>query len=261
MQIILQSFPIFLLIFCRITSFFVVAPIFSMRSVPATYKVGISACIALIVFLIFGVDQKIPTDVSYFLLIVREILVGLLLGFVAYLILTAIQTAGAFVDIQVGFAMANVYDPMTGASVPVTANFKYAIATLLFLTMNGHHYLLDAIVYSYNWIPLDNEFFLKLYAGNISGFLIRTFATSFLLAFQMAAPFVVAIFLTDVGLGFLAKTAPQFNIFVIGVPLKIIVGLFMLLLLMPSFGFVFERLFNLMFESMRDLLNVIGTRP
>ncbi|MMZ68228.1 flagellar biosynthesis protein FliR [compost metagenome] len=72
---------------------------------------------------------------------------------------------------------------------------------------------------------------------------------------------MVAIFLTDVGLGFLAKTAPQFNIFVIGVPLKIIVGLFMLLLLMPSFGFVFERLFNMMFESMRDLLNVIGTRP
>lgn len=82
-----------------------------------------------------------------------------------------------------------------------------------------------------------------------------------MLAFQIAAPIVVATFLTDVGLGFLAKTAPQFNIFVIGVPLKIIVGLFMLLLLMPSFAFIFERLFSVMFESMRNLLDIMGNRP
>ncbi|MDO7905818.1 flagellar biosynthetic protein FliR [Paenibacillus sp. JX-17] len=260
MNIVLQNFPVFLLIFCRITSFFVVAPIFSTRGVPNIFKVGISAMLSIMITLIYGINQKVPTDVSYVLLVAREVLIGLLLGFVAYLIFTAIQTAGALIDFQVGFAMATVYDPMTGASVPVTGNFKFAIAILLFLTMNGHHYLLDAIVYSYDWVPLQNDFFTKLYGGSISSFLIRTFADSFMLAFQMSAPIVVAMFLTDVGLGFLAKTAPQFNIFVIGVPLKIIVGLAMLMLLFPSFAYIFERLFAIMFQSMQDLLGIIGHR-
>lgn len=157
--------------------------------------------------------------------------------------------------------MANVLDPMTGASSPLTGNFKFALAVLLFLSINGHHHLLNAILYSYDWVPLTNDFFVKLYGGSVTEFLVRSFAESFMLAFQIAAPIVVATFLTDVGLGFLAKTAPQFNIFVIGVPLKIFVGLFMLLLLMPSFAFIFEKLFSVMFESMRNLLDIMGNRP
>ncbi|WP_043922431.1 flagellar biosynthetic protein FliR [Paenibacillus terrae] len=261
MDMLLQSFPVFLLIFCRITSFFVVAPIFSTRGVPNIFKVGISGFLALIVYLTYGTHQQVPTDAAYVLLVGREVLIGLLLGFTAYLFMTAIQTAGSFIDLQVGFGMASVFDPMTGASSPLTGNFKFAIAVLLFLSLNGHHHLINAILYSYDWVPLTNDFFVKLYGGSVTEFLVRSFAESFLLAFQIAAPIVVATFLTDVGLGFLAKTAPQFNIFVIGVPLKIIVGLFMLLLLMPSFAFIFEKLFTVMFESIRNLLDIMGNRP
>lgn len=191
--------------FCRITSFFVTAPVFSARNVPASVKIGISAFVTLSVYLIYGIDQTVPTDLSYVLLIIREILIGLLLGFVAYLLMTAVQTAGTFIDLQIGFGMANVYDPMTGASAPLTGNLKYAFAMLLFLTMNGHHYLLDAIVYSYRWVPLSNVFFLRLADGSIAEFLIQTLGQSFMLAFQMSAPIVVALFLTDVGLGFWPK--------------------------------------------------------
>jgi flagellar biosynthetic protein FliR len=127
--------------------------------------------------------------------------------------------------------------------------------------MNGHHYLIDAVVRSYNWIPLDNELFQRIYQGNVSEFLIRTFGNAFLLSFQMAAPLVVALFLTDVALGFLARSAPQFNVFVIGIPLKIIVGLVVLLLLVPSFTYAFEQLFALLFKSLQGLLGTIGERP
>lgn len=137
---------------------------------PTSVKIGISAFVTLSVYLIYGIDQTVPTDLSYVLLIIREILIGLLLGFVAYLLMTAVQTAGTFIDLQIGFAMANVYDPMTGASAPLTGNFKYAFAMLLFLTMNGHHHLLDAVVYSYRWIPLSNAFFLRLADGSIAEF-------------------------------------------------------------------------------------------
>lgn len=81
----------------------------------------------------FGIHQTVPTDLSYILLIIREVLIGLLLGFTAYLLMTAVQTAGTFIDLQIGFGMANVYDPMTGASAPLTGNLKYAFAILLFL--------------------------------------------------------------------------------------------------------------------------------
>lgn len=82
-----------------------------------------------------------------------------------------------------------------------------------------------------------------------------------MLAFQMSAPIVVSLFLTDVGLGFLAKTAPQFNVFAVGMPLKILVGIAILLLVVPGFSYMFGQLFEVMFRSMEQLLGTIGQRP
>ncbi|CQR56462.1 Flagellar biosynthetic protein FliR [Paenibacillus riograndensis SBR5] len=261
METWLQNFPVFLLIFCRISAFFVVVPVFSTRSIPATFKIGLSFFVALVIFSSRGTGIAVPQDLTYILLIAREALIGLLLGFIAYLMFMAIQTAGSFIDIQIGFGIANVIDPMTGTSAPVIGNFKYLIATLLFLSMNGHHYLLDAIVYSYKWVPIDNNLLIKMIDGSLSEFLVRSFAQSFMLAFQMSAPLVTALFLTDIGLAFLARTAPQYNVFVIGVPLKIIVGLALLLLLMPGLALLFQNLFDIMFESMHNLLGLMGKSP
>lgn len=261
MDTLLQSLPVFLLIFCRITAFFVVVPVFSSQGVPTTFKIGISFFVALVVFSANGTGITIPQDFSYILLIMREVLIGLLLGFIGYLMFMAIQTAGSFIDIQIGFGIANVIDPMTGTSAPILGNFKYMIALLMFLSMNGHHHLLDAIVYSYKWIPMNNDLFLHMVDGSLSEFLVRTFAQSFVLAFQMSAPLVTALFLTDVGLAFLARTAPQYNVFVIGVPLKIIIGIALLLVLMPGLAVLFQNLFEIMFESMENLLGLMGKKP
>ncbi|MGG6313534.1 flagellar biosynthetic protein FliR [Paenibacillus macerans] len=261
MEILLQGISVFMLIFCRMTAFFVVSPIFSSRTVPTTFKVGFSGIIALMIYLTIGSDQAVPSDLGYFMFIIREVLIGLLMGYVANLLFAVIQMAGSFIDMQVGFGIANVIDPMTGASAPVLGNLKYIIATLMFLSINGHHYLLDAVIRSYNWIPLSNDLFQKIYNGDLAEFLVQTFSNAFLLAFQMSAPLVVALFVTDVALGFLARTAPQFNIFVIGIPVKIIVGLLVLLVLVPSFIYAFQSLFEVLFNAMHDLLSVIGQRP
>lgn len=261
METLLQSFPVFLLIFCRITSFFVVVPVFSSQGVPTMFKIGFSFFVAMVVFSAQGTGIIVAQDLTYILLILREVLIGLLLGFIAYLMFMTIQTAGSFIDIQIGFGIANVIDPLTGASAPIIGNFKYMIALLMFLAINGHHHLLNAIVYSYDWIPLNNELFLKMLDGSLADFLVRTFAQSFMLAFQMAAPLVAALFLTDVGLAFLARTAPQYNVFVIGVPLKIFIGLALLALLMPGLAVLFQNLFDIMFESMQNLLGLIGKSP
>lgn len=256
-----QSVPVFMLIFCRITSFFVVAPIYSSRGVPSSFKVGISFMVSVLVFLTFGLSQPVPQDISYVMLIVQEVLVGLLLGFTAFLMMAVVQTAGALIDIQIGFSMANVIDPFTGVSTPLIGNFKYMLALLVFLSMNGHHYLLDAIMYSYEWMPVTGNVFAKIGNGSVTDFLVTTFAYSFVLALQMSAPLVASLFLTDVGLGFLARTAPQFNVFVIGIILKMLVGLILLLLLMPGLVALFDHLFDKMFTALQELLGVIGRRP
>lgn len=249
-------FPGFLLFFCRITSFFVVAPVFSARNVPAQFKIGLAFFVSFIAFVGTGSAATVAMDSLYVLSVIREILVGLLLGFTAYLFFTVVQIAGSFIDMQMGFGIANVIDPMTGAQSPIIGNLKYMIATLLFLTFNGHHFLLEGIMRSYEWIPLSNELFAKTYNGQISEFMVKTFGTVFSLSFQMAAPLVVALFLTDVGLGLLARVAPQFNIFVVGLPIKILLGFVLLGFLFPSYEDIFRNVFNDMLDTLTQFFGL-----
>lgn len=259
MQLILQSLPGFLLILFRLSAFFVVSPIFSYRGVPAQFKIGLVFMISLITFMSLGMEDAIEWDAEYVLSIIREILIGLLLGFTAYLFFTIVQVAGSFVDLQMGFGIANLIDPMTGAQSPVMGNLKFFIAVLLFLSLNGHHFLLSAIMDSYQWVPLDNAVFAHIYSGNISNFLLKSYSSMFILAFQMAAPLIVALFLVDVAMGILARTAPQFNLFVIGIPLKLLIGLVVLLIMVPGFLYLFQNVFTALFEALRDLVSTIAS--
>jgi flagellar biosynthetic protein FliR len=258
MQLIAQFLPSFLLIFCRITAFFAAAPIYSFRSLPNSFKVGLAVFISLLVTSAMGAQESIILDGQYILLIVREILIGLLLGFTAYLLFTVVQVAGSFIDIQMGFGIVNVIDPMTGAQSPIMGNFKFFVAILLFLSVNGHHYLLMSIMRSYDWVPMNNQLFSKIADGSISTFLVDSFVQMFYLAFQMAAPMVAALFLVDVALGVLARTVPQFNVFVVGLPIKIAVGFILLVLLIPSLLFLFTELFTTMLDALQRLLNIIA---
>jgi flagellar biosynthetic protein FliR len=257
MELIMQVLPAFLLVFCRISSFLIVAPIFSSRTIPAPFKVGLAFFISLIVFLTIGFDTSVTADATYILAIMREILAGLLIGYTAYIFFTIVQTAGGLMDLQMGFAMANIIDPISGVTAPIMGNLKYMLLMLVFLSINGHHYLLSAIMDSYKWLPLDNKLFQVYYGGNITLFLIRTFADTFLLAIQISAPIVVAMLLTDFGLALLARTAPQYNVFVIGIPIKIIIGLAMLVILLPGFSALFQIVFDQMFQALEKLFVVI----
>jgi len=260
MELVLTHYPNLLLIFCRMTGFFMTAPVFATQNnVPPQFRIGFSVFAALLVFFVSGTDRAIPIDGEYVYYVIRESLIGILLGFVAYLFFTVVQIAGSFIDMQMGFGIANVIDPMTGAQSPVFGSFKYMIAMLLFLTMNGHHYLLLGIMDSYQLIPLDNSFFAALSNGPPTEALTRSVSAAFTLAFQMAAPIVVSMFLVDLALGILTKTAPQFNVFVVGMPLKILVGLGLTLLLVPGFVALFQTLFVTMFDNMYEMMRALRT--
>ena len=127
---ILENYPAFLLIFMRITAFFVTMPFFSYRNIPNTHKIGFSFFLAWIMF--FSLDPPaIEVDGQFIMLIVKEVLLGLTIGFSAYFILAAIQIAGSFIDFQMGFAIANVIDPQTGAQSPLVGQFLYTFVRIL----------------------------------------------------------------------------------------------------------------------------------
>ena len=257
-NLILSFLPNFLLVLCRMTGFFLTAPVFSVRNnVPLHFRVGIAVFAAFMAFAAAGSGPLVPFDAAYVYYVVRETLIGILLGFVAYLIFTVVQIAGSFMDMQMGLGIANVIDPMTGMQNPVLGSFKFIIAMLLFLSWNGHHYLLLGIMDSYRVIPLDNTFFAALAAGAPTELLTKGLSAAFTLAFQMAAPIVATMFMVDVALGMLVKTAPQFNVFVVGIPIKIIVGFSVLFLTVAAFTAMYQMLFAALFEHLNEMMRAL----
>lgn len=252
----LAVFPAFLLIFVRVTSFFLMVPLFSYRSIPAAHKIGLGFFLAWIMFL--GMDvPALEVGGTYFLLIMKEALVGLMIGFIAYLMLSAIQIAGGFIDFQMGFAIANVIDPQTGAQSPLMGQYFYTIALFFLLTVNGHHLLLDGVFYSYRFIPLEQPW-IPFGNENLAEYVIRALNSMFIIAFQMSIPVVGSLFLVDVALGIVARTVPQLNVFVVGLPLKIGVSFIILIAVMSILLFVVSQLFETMLGTMRGLMDLMG---
>ncbi len=255
---IINGIDAFLLVFVRMTGLFVVAPIFGRRNIPTYFKIGFSFFCALIIInttVIQSINylNSIP---GYALLIMKEFLVGLAIGFVAYMAYTAIYIAGEIIDRQIGFGIANVLDPISNIQVPLTSNMYFIISMLLFLMMDGHHMLIQTLFDSFQSLPLGAAVFNEELVGGISGL----FTTVLAIGFRIAAPIVAAILITDISLGTISKMVPQINIFVIGMPLKIIVGMVILIITIPLYISVMESVFKLMNTSMLDFIKELGPK-
>lgn len=250
-----NQLPGFLLVFIRVTSFFVTLPVFSYRNVPTRHKVGFSFFLALIMYFTIPMPE-ISVDSNYMMLLFKEAAVGIAVGLLAYIILGAIQIAGGFIDFQMGFAIANVIDPQTGAQSPLIGQYLYMITLLFILAVNGHHLMIDGVFYSYELIPIDQ--FLPLQDEGWIYFIIDSFNQMFVIAFLMAIPIVGCLFLVDIALGIIARTVPQLNVFVVGLPLKIFVGLSVLVIAMVFYVMLIRNLFETMLTTMRGFMQILG---
>ena len=251
----INSLPIFLLILVRVLGFFVTMPLFSYRTIPLPFRIGISVFLAFII--LYTVDSSaIVIDEMYFFLLIKEVLVGVLVGLIGYIIISAIQVAGGFIDFQMGFAIANVMDPQTGAQSPLTGQYLYIIALLFLLSGDGHHLLIDGIVNSYTFIPIDA--FIPFHDGDIAEFVIKTFNNMFLIAFQISIPIVGCLFLVDVALGIISRAVPQLNVFVVGLPLKILVSFIAILVFLSLYIILAKNLFSAMFSGMQGIMKLFG---
>lgn len=253
----LNELPGFLLVFVRLTSFFIAAPLYAHRAFPTVYKLGFAFFISLIIYSSVAPETLPGVNLEYIFLVLKEVLIGIALGFIAALILYIVQVAGGFIDFQMGFAIANVVDPQTGTQVPIIGNFKYMFALLFLLAVDGHHMLLEGIIRSYQIIAVD-RWLPPLDQETMTTFIIVTFSQMFLSALQMALPMVGSLFLVTVALGITARTVPQLNIFVVGIPLKIFLGFIMLLITLPTFFYLLYHVFRQMIETMGQLIHLLG---
>lgn len=251
----INSLPAFLLILVRFIAFFATVPIFSYRNIPNQFKIGIAIFLAWITLYSISIPE-IPLDLNFLLLIGKEVLIGLLLGLLAYMILSAVQIAGGFIDFQMGFAIANVIDPQTGVQGPLIGQYFYTIAILFLLTVDGHHLLINGALYSFDVVPIDQ--WINFNTEHIPMFIMNTFNQFFLIAFQLAIPIVGCLFLVDVALGIIARTVPQLNVFVVGLPLKILVALFVLAMFMVMYISLVRQLFSYILEAMQLLIQLFG---
>lgn len=194
---------------------------------------------------------------TYFLLIIKEALTGLTVGLIAMILLYAVQVAGGFIDIKMGFMIANVIDPQTGAQSPMIGSYLYTFTILFILATDAHHLLLDGVYYSYQFVPLD-QLYLPFGDEAVISFVVSTFSTMFIIAFQMAMPIVGSLFLVDVALGMVSRTVPQVNVFVVGLPLKILAGFIILVLVMAPFFVIVRHLVETMTLTMRTLMEIYG---
>lgn len=253
---LLPNLSILLLILVRVSTFFVTIPLFSYRTIPQQVRITLAVVLAWMMYYTFNLD---PIEINgfYLLLILKEAIIGLMLGLVAMIILSAVQIAGGFIDFQMGFAMANIIDPQTGAQSPLMGQFLNFLMLLLLLAINGHHLILDGIYYSYQFMPID-QFFPNFAEEGTVLFIIKTFVSVFAIAFQMSAPIVATLFLVTLALGITGKTVPQMNIFVIGFPIKIAVGFLVLIVTMGVLVGVMKELIEFMIISLRDLMVILG---
>ncbi|MFO7818283.1 MAG: flagellar biosynthetic protein FliR [Thermodesulfobacteriota bacterium] len=219
----------FLLTFFRISLVLFMLPFFGGKSLPLTVKASLCLVLSL------GLWPSLSFEASYFpahpadfaLMIIGELLLGLVLSVVINFLFAAIQTGGQIIGFQMGFAMINVMDPITGVTEAITAHFMYMTSLLIFLSINGHLYLLSGLAQSFDLIPPGGLLITPMLVNRVLEFS----AQIFILAVKIAAPVMATVILVDIALALVARAAPQMNVLFVGLPIRIMVGFIFLALL------------------------------
>ncbi|MED3563671.1 flagellar biosynthetic protein FliR [Bacillus xiapuensis] len=247
----------FLLVFVRITTFMVTAPIFSGRQTPALYKIGFSGVLSILCVGMIKDPIHSPELGTLILLILKEFIVGIVLGMTANILLYSVQLAGSLIDLQIGFSMANLFDPTFETNTQLTGRMQNLIAVLVLLSTNGHLLLIKGILTSFDWIGIQASVPAGV-DGRLSAFLLQCVVQMFMIGFMMAAPIIGTLFIVDIGLGIIARTVPQMNFFAVAPPIKMMIHFLIYIFILPSFFYLLRVLFETMFQSMDSILKIMG---
>ncbi|MDY6272299.1 MAG: flagellar biosynthetic protein FliR [Selenomonadaceae bacterium] len=247
---------VFLLMLTRCSGIFMIAPFFGSLNIPVTIRAAAAFAFTLVLFPVvdgLGTVAAPPSIWAFAGSVLAELFIGWLIGFVAYVCFSAIHMAGKVMDMQVGFAVVNVMDPTSGQQIPLIGSLLYNLGIIVFLVTNGHHVIITALAESFRMVPL------AAMQPNLSLTMLLVDFTNgiFVTGMKIAMPVTFAILLVNVALGILARTMPQMNIFVVGIPLQLMVGVGVLSMLLPFYVMFLDVLFNEMYGKISIALQAL----
>ncbi len=250
-----ERFGLFWLIVGRVSGLFFLAPVFGNRFVPAQVRAGLVLLVSLALLPVTAPPPGgVPGDpAGYAAAFARELAFGLAMGFLVALVFAVAEVAGQLLDVDMGFGLVNVIDPVFGEPLPLVGNFLHLVAILLYLLVDGHHLLLQALSESFARVPPGLGGITE--GGARLG--VDEVAWMFLAAVRIAAPVLGVLFLATVVMGLVARAAPQLNVFVVGLPLKVAVGLVALAVAMPVYVLALRALFPHAYESLQRLFGTV----
>lgn len=247
---------LFMLIATRLSAMLAVAPVFSARTIPVRVKAGLVILVAWISLpMVAEQGGTVPDSVlAIAMLAVKEAIIGFAFGLVAQFLFAAVQTAGAFIDVTAGFAVSQTLDPASNVNVSVLGRWYNLIAVSTFLALGGHQLLVAGVVRSFTLAPplADPDI------GVVVQGVLAAADDILLVVVQIGAPVIGALLVTDVTLGVISRAVPQMNVFIVGLPLKIVVALAGSAILLPAFVALTNSLAMRMFSDMSEIMRLAG---
>lgn len=252
-QSIADKAPVFLLVLFRIAGIMVFAPLLGAASIPFSIKTLIVLVLSAAVFPLLDMSTlTVQTAItkSFITLgigVAREMLIGLVMGFMIMLMFVGIQVGAELISQQMALSLAQISDPLSNSNTDILTKFYLMTATLIYVLMNGHLILIGSLIQTFDTIPLLSASFDR----DILDMMLSLLNASFMLGIRFAGPAVAAIFLATIALGFVSRTMPQLNILAAGFPIRILLAL---ILLIASFGSVC----GLFQDSIVNVLSSLG---
>lgn len=257
MNILVNDFVIVLLVFLRMVPIFFIAPFFNSTSLPTTAKLFLAIVISYIVF--FSI-KDFTFDLNKGLLFlallgVKEVITGMIIAFSVNFIFYAVSFAGMLIGYDMGLSMASAFDPTMDMENNIIGQIFNFVTVLIFLVINGHHYVIRAVSYSFSIVPIGTYSINK----NVIQLLINYSAGIFVLAIKIAAPIMISFFLIHVAAGLIARIIPQMQVFFVMQPLQIGVGLTLLAAATPVIIYLLRMALENFENLLYDLIKAMGT--
>lgn len=250
-----EVFKVFLLVMARVGGLVMSAPVLGSRNFQVTAKIGLIGLTALLVTpSIVALKQPVPSEpLELALMGASELLIGMMMGFVMTLVFASIQVGGQIMDMQTGFGMMNVFNPALETQFPIFGFFLFITAVLVLLATGGHYLMLRALIASFEKIPLGG---FTLREG-----LLRQVSlwggAMFYDGLMIAAPVAAAMLVAYIVMGLLGRVVPQIQLFAVGFPITIALGLFIVALSLDLYVRFFDGMIHVMFKNVSDMIRAM----
>lgn len=247
----LNEIDFYIIVLSRLLGFMMMSSFWGRKEIPNMLKIAFAMLLTFTIVTTGQIDgATLPANIiAYAVVVVIEIMKGLLIGFLSNIIFSLFLTTGQIIDSMIGFRMGGILDANFGMQMPLSARLLNIAALIVFLQLDGHLHMIKIVSDSFGRSQIGS--FLSI--SSVADVFVSAFSFAYLAAIKISLPIILIFLLTNVVLGIMIKFVPQLNIFVVGIPLKIVLGLYTFIFLVEPFIKYLDLVFNSMFDAMINL--------